>query len=294
MIPKLALALAGHAAAALVMALALIGQAVAQPYAVFVHQSNSVDLLQQAVIADQPGLTAIPGTAWRRGIREQTGYASRFDVPGYESLARGLVLSSHYIGSPNEQPTGSGPHALISALRGYPSFDQAVLGFSFTVDPGMTAVTALMMFATDEYPNYVMYPEAGDGLVVVVDGVNVATVNGAPFSGHSVWQHIGFRSSLAEGWSLPWNGLTPMLQFTAALDPTLEVHTVEFAIADVYDPVIESVMFVSGFRAIAEGTPGLALAVPEPTTWALWLGGVLLLARRLRNGRPVQDPGADV
>ncbi len=250
--------------------------------------------LVDALLAPSSGLTVDTGSIVTIGATRQNGQVLAFDVP-QRPLGPGIGLSTGTIasvtdpGHGNNVATGTGAHAAISAARGEPTVDQAVLRFSFEVKTGMSYVSGLMLFGSDEYPTFVDNPAFGDGLVILVDGVNVATPGGQAFSLATVNQAFGVDPDPEGAGRTGWNGLTPLLRFTAALDPLRSVHEVEFAIADVGDPLYDSALFLSGFQGLEPGpaTVGLALAlaVPEPGTWALWSVGLagLLIARRQRR-----------
>lgn len=52
-----------------------------------------------------------------------------------------------------------------------------------------------------------------------------------------------------------WNGLAPLLRFTAALDPRRSVHQIEFAFADIGNTLLDSALFVSALQGLELG-PG--------------------------------------
>ncbi len=238
-----------------------------------------------ALLAPSSGLQLVGGSVVTVGAPRQNGIVTAFDVENRPS-APGIGLTSGMLTSPTEPghqalhvATGTGSHALIAAALGQETLDQSVLRFSVTADPGWSFVTGLMVFGTDEYPGLLSNPEFGDGLMILVDGIDVARIEGKPFTGAVVHEFLGLEAGPG---ATGWNGLTPTLRFTAALDPLRTTHSIEFAIADTGDTLYDSSMFLFQLQGVASGVPGLATAVPEPDTWALWSAGFagLLLARR--------------
>lgn len=250
----------------------------------------SADQLVDALLAPSSGITVDAGSIVTIGAARQNGRVLTFDVP-QRPLGPGIGLSTGTLRSPyepghgNNIATGTGSHAGISAARGEDTVDQSLLRFSFTVKAGMGFVSGLMLFGSDEYPDYLDNPDFGDGLVILVDGVDIARIDGQAFSLSTVNQRFGVDPDLEGAGKTGWNGLTPLLRFTAALDPLRGVHQIEFAIADVDDPLNDSALFLSGLQGLEPGpaVAGLALAVPEPGTWALWAAGLATLL--LRRGR---------
>lgn len=246
--------------------------------------------LVETLLAPSSGITVDAASIVTIGATRQNGRVLDFDAP-QRPLGLGIGLTTGTIASPtdpnhsNNVATGTGAHAGISAARGLPTVDQAVLRFSFQVKTGMSFVSGLMLFGTDEYPTYLDNPDYGDGLVILVDGVNVATLGDQAFSLAAVHQTFGVDADTEGYGRTGWNGLTPLLRFTAALDPLRSVHEIEFSIADVGDPIFDSALFLSQFQGLEPGpaTAGLALAVPEPGTWALWSVGLAVLLRARRQ-----------
>lgn len=249
--------------------------------------------LVASLLAPSSGITIDASSIVTIGEMRQHGGVLSFDVP-QRPLGPGIGLSTGRIASWNEPgygggnfTTGTGGHAGISAARYVETFDQGVLRFSFQVASGVSFVTGLMVFGSAEYPVWLGNLLYGDGVLIQVDGVDASAIDGQPFSMTTVHQRFGMDPDPPGAGRTGWSGLTPLLRFTAALDPHRSVHGIEFAIAETSDAFLDSALFVSSLRGLeaGQGTPGIALAVPEPGTWALLLCGLGPLMGKRRAGR---------
>ena len=251
------------------------------------QQSASGAQMVGSLLAPSSGITVDGGSIVTLGAPRQNGSLLTFNVP-QRAMPGGIGLSTGHIAAPNEPNygggniiTASGAHDGISAARGLPTYDQSVLGFSFRVEHGIHFVSGLMVFGSEEYPIWLDSVAYGDGVLIRVDGVAVSSIDGQAFSLTTAHQRFGVEPDPSGAGATGWNGLTPLLRFTGALDAQRSVHTIEFAIADTGDAQLDSALFLSSLRGLeaGQGAPGLALAVPEPATWALWLVGLAATLR---------------
>lgn len=201
--------------------------------------------------------------------------------------------------------TNSGSSYYVSQISNQATYDANVLKFSFTVAPGVNAVTTNFVFASEEYPEWTGLFR--DGFAFVVDGVNYAR-----FADHSfVTLSNPGASTLAnpittEGSNqflldnrpdafgqqvapMEYDGLTHVLTATGVLQDGLAVHTIEVVIADSNDQVWDSAVFLSHLRTfndplaapLSAASFGLISAVPEPDA-ALMIGlGLLFMGMQV-------------
>lgn len=201
--------------------------------------------------------------------------------------------------------TNSGSSYYVSQISNQATYDANVLKFSFTVAPGVNAVTTNFVFASEEYPEWTGLFR--DGFAFVVDDVNYAR-----FADHSfVTLSNPGASTLAnpittEGSNqflldnrpdafgqqvapMEYDCLTHVLTATGVLQDGLAVHTIEVVIADSNDQVWDSAVFLSHLRTfndplaapLSAASFGLISAVPEPDA-ALMIGlGLLFMGMQV-------------
>lgn len=234
-------------------------------------------------------------------------FASQNATAGYGAvLTTGSAnFSSVNTSSGYSNMTGTGSSYYVSAISNQTTYDANSLKFSFTVAPGVNAVTTNFVFASEEYPEWTGLFR--DGFAFVVDGVNYAKFDANNFvtmsnAGASTLANPitteGSNSFLldnrpdATGLQLApieYDGLTHVLSATGLLQDGLAVHTIEVVIADSNDQVWDSAVFLSNLRtfnspdalALSAASFGLISAVPEPNQGLMVGFGLLLLGMRV-------------
>lgn len=234
-------------------------------------------------------------------------FASQNATAGYGAvLTTGSAnFSSVNTSSGYSNMTGTGSSYYVSAISNQATYDANSLKFSFTVAPGVNAVTTNFVFASEEYPEWTGLFR--DGFAFVVDGVNYAKFDANNFvtmsnAGASTLANPitteGSNSFLldnrpdATGLQLApmeYDGLTHVLSATGLLQDGLAVHTIEVVIADSNDQVWDSAVFLSNLRtfnspdapALSAASFGLISAVPEPSQGLMVGFGLLLLGMRV-------------
>lgn len=205
--------------------------------------------------------------------------------------------------------TGTGSSYYVSAISNQVTYDANSLKFSFTVAPGVNAVTTNFVFASEEYPEWTGLFR--DGFAFVVDGINYAKFDannfvtlsnpGAstlanPITTEGSNQFLldnrpdAFGQQIAP---MEYDGLTKILTATGLLQDGLAVHTIEVVIADSNDQVWDSAVFLSGLRSfndplapqLSATSFGLISAVPEPDSALLICIGLLLVGMQVFRNR---------
>lgn len=204
--------------------------------------------------------------------------------------------------------TGTGNNYYVSAISNQNTYDANLLKFSFTVAPGVNAVSTQFLFASEEYPEWTGLFR--DGFAFVVDGVNYAKFDAT----HFVTLSDAGTSTLAnpilntgsnqffvdnrpdangiQAAPFEYDGYTQLLTATGLLQDGLAVHTIEVAIADSNDSVWDSAVFLSQLRTfndqnskqLSAASFGLLVsAVPEPSSYSLLFAGLFLILRQVKR-----------
>lgn len=190
--------------------------------------------------------------------------------------------------------TGTGASFEVSSLSKQWTYDKDQLSFSFTVAPGIDAVTTKFVFASEEYPEWTGIFR--DGFAMLVDGVNVArfdpsnfvvldncSTNGVYPCTDTTQNDNGFFTPNGSATAAPFefDGYTAVLTATGLLDLNRSSHDIKVVIADSNDSLWDSAVFLSELHGLSGTQPA---PVPLPTPALLLgsaLGGLLLSPPRL-------------
>lgn len=192
---------------------------------------------------------------------------------GYTRPANGIILSSgdatiaenNYNTSP--AATGSfglaGDTDLDTLTGGYATYDACSLTINFTVDDTIDGFSFNLLFASEEFPEYV--GSFNDAFGAFLDGTNVSF----DALGNPVTVNNNFFELDNDPWypddpdaagkrpvdvAFEYDGLTPLL--VSAKGVTNGTHTLKLVIGDALDTVLDSAVFLSGliFEYDTEGT----------------------------------------
>lgn len=155
--------------------------------------------------------------------------------------------------------------------------------FSFVVDPQYNAISLDFIFASEEFPDQ----GVTDSLGIFVDGINYAFfADGSLVSFTQGVNASQFNDNTANTFNTEYDGFSNELNLIGLLDSNLSTHTIKIAIADTSDSSWDSAVFLSNLKAVTTTTnTGGVSSVDSPTTFVLFLVGLLLVASRKHQGR---------
>jgi hypothetical protein len=248
-------------------------------------EAATPEALVTQLVGSNDNISVVPESTQYIGTSTQAGI--------YSGAGEGILLTTgNALTRAHSVTTGTGSNAQLSVLAGGGStYDQNVLTFSFTnSDPSKTAIETSFIFASYEYPNYT-YPTSQfrDTFGFFVDGVNYAHFpDGSPVIVQEGEFTYGSDVGYYDGSS---GGMTGEFSLIGLLDPTLSVHTLTIAIADVGDSAFDSGIFLGSFSSFTcvgancnvgvTPTPG----IPEPETYAMLLAGLGLMGLAAKRRR---------
>ncbi len=157
---------------------------------------------------------------------------------------------------------GTGGDADLTNLIGNDTHDANTLAFRFTVDPGVTSVSAKFVFGSEEFPDQ----EVTDVFGFFVDGVNYAFFqDGSLVSFVAGANAANFNSNEPQPGVYPieYDGISNSLTLVAQLGALPEgetEHALKIAIADTGDMIFDSGVFIGGLTAGASACSGVITA----------------------------------
>ena len=253
--------------------------------------SNPENTLISALFAPSSDVTVVGGSESFQGnlnTEQSATYTEFVLAPSSGStptlaLPDGILLTSGTANIPmtnttnqfDPQTPGTGSNANLDTLSGTNTNDANTLSFDFTTSAGNTSISAQFVFGTDEFPTQ----SVTDIFGFFVDGVNYAQFPSGELISNTAGNPTNFIDNpVGAGlYDIEYNGLTPVFTVIGLLDPALNVHNLEIAIADTNDSIFDSGVFISdlaaGTATIGGGGNGGG-NVPEPATLALLALGI--------------------
>lgn len=225
---------------------------------------------------------AYTGAAGASGVFSG-GAASGLDIDKGVVLSTGSAAGA--VGTNNtsgySQNLGAPGYAPLTALSGNQTYDATRLKFDFTFTGGLGGdLNFNFIFGSEEYLEYVG-SQYNDVFAFYVDGVNVALtpVTASPITINTInpSQNPSLYVNNSTGtYATQMDGFTKAMQISLK-DLSSGAHTMEFAIADAGDAILDSWIFIQAESFSNIPTP---TAVPEPAPLALFAAGLLAVISR--------------
>ncbi|GHU08950.1 hypothetical protein AGMMS50225_08590 [Betaproteobacteria bacterium] len=268
--------------------------------ALSITTTNNAQALLDALLAPNSGINIVNGSLQYIGAANQGGTYTGLNVSPSDGVGAtitnpdGILLTTGTANLPTTNTsgafhgpsggTGTGSNALLTSLSGVSTYDQNVLSFQFTVAPGVTALAADLVFGSDEFPTQGVTDIFG----FFVDGINYAAFANGGLVQNNPATNFQTNPVGSNRYPIEFNGITTSHHVVGQLDSTLNVHTLYIAIADAFDYVYESGVFIGGLTTSQSQCTGPGCnpnpnPVPEPSILALLglgLAGLGVMRRR--------------
>ena len=257
-------------------------------YALSVTTTASGDNLVNNILGT--GITVVSGSTSYNGAAGASGTFTDGLSSGI-GIDAGIILTSGVASlapGPNTSDSATGNNGLsgdpaLDALAGYPTYDATTLSFDFVSDTGDLYFD--YVFASEEYNEYTN-TQYNDVFAFFLDGSNIALIPGTttpvsvnnvnggnPYGTAASHPEYFNNNDLNDGgpsYNIEYDGFTNV--FTAqALGIGAGTHTIQLAIADSGDHILDSAVFIQA--GTFSGTP--TAPVPEPSTILLVGTGLL-------------------
>jgi hypothetical protein len=262
-----------------------------QPHAI---SSPAVDLAN-ALLLQNTGIT-ITGATFV-GADGQAGSYSGFDLTsGINRLAisDGVILTSgqaiNALGPNQNRPDSQGAQDDAStdlglpgdpdldALTSAPTNDANSITITFTTSPETQSILFDFVFGSEEFPDFV--GSINDAFGAYLDNGQVSfDVQGKPITVNNNFFKFNNSGLTAGGglnsdpdvagktgvnFDIEYDGLTAVIRTQAPINTALATHTLKFTIADAFDDILDSGVFISRLQGSTQVVSGPTTDLPQP------------------------------
>ena len=267
---------------------------------IVVNASNDAAALVNAMLASGSGLSVVAGSQLYIGASNASGTFS--GGTGIIPFDSGVVLTTGLAGfivGPNDNDGFSVDNetpgdAQLTTIAGNDTFNASILQFQFI--PTGNTISFQFVFGSEEYNEFVG-SQFNDVFAFFLNGLNIALVPGTttPITINNVNNNLNsqFYTDNDNGdldvqgpLDTQLDGLVGVKNAVFAIGTVNVgvVNTIRLAIADTSDPVLDSAVLIKGASFVNEPPPDNG-AIPEPSTWLMLGGGLLLLGASRRFQR---------
>jgi hypothetical protein len=260
-----------------------------------VTPSSNATTLVNALLAPVSGVTVVAGSQVYTGASAASGlFTGGTGIIPFDS---GVVLTTgqaNFIMGPNTAPdtsndNGAGGDAALTTIAGNDTFNASILEFSFI--PTNNTISFQFVFGSEEYNEFVD-TQFNDVFAFFLNGANIALIPGTstPITVNTVNNNVNsqfYTDNTGGALNTELDGLVGVkmaLFAVGSVNPGV-ANTIRLAIADTSDESYDSAVMIRGGSFMNEPPPDNGGVIPEPSTWLLLGGGLVLIGATKRFRR---------
>ena len=261
---------------------------------IVVNASNNAAALVNAMLSSGSGISVVADSQLYIGAADASGTFS--GGTGIIPFDSGVVLTTGQAGfivGPNNDggfsiDNEAAGDAELTTIAGNDTQNASILQFQFI--PTGNTISFQFVFGSEEYNEFVD-SQFNDVFAFFLNGLNIALIPGTsmPITINTVNNNQNsqfYTDNEAGALDTQLDGLVGVKNAVFAIGNVNVgvVNTIRLAIADTSDPVLDSAVLIKGASFVNEPPPNNG-AIPEPSTWLMLGGGLVLLGASRRFQR---------